>query len=363
MAEASGKIVATARIQQSLSLHTTDRNAFRTRLFTLLKRLCEAAGIKTSGLENAVVCMGITGTTFPYDSTCDLPREIEQIELKIGRLICKGDAEIAFRSHLPGQFGGAIICHLGSAAYACLRKGDYRFGGWGPLIGDSGSGYWMGARTLTVLATNSDQGKNRDGILWQKVLSWLRRPTNSAGAKFDFFASQAAAWNKIEEAFNHDQKLKLETALFSYAHKVDREFGQEGWRKLCAGLVIPLIQAAEAGDKDANGVVDDAVKSLAYQYTELFRSQQEEFTNNKTLLYGGVITGNPFFEKKLTQRLANLGFTEDTIVVGTKRDHMRPVLGALLFALNDVPGTDAAAISLTKHIGAQADSYQDLINS
>ena len=64
---------------------------------------------------------------------------------------------------LPVWFGGAgdrpaivVIAGTGSIAYGCSAEGFTRVGGWGPLLGDEGSGYDLGRRALQTAARMAD---------------------------------------------------------------------------------------------------------------------------------------------------------------------------------------------------------------
>ena len=64
---------------------------------------------------------------------------------------------------LPVWFGGAgtdpaivVIAGTGSIAYGCSPQGFTRVGGWGPLLGDEGSGYDLGRRALQTAARMAD---------------------------------------------------------------------------------------------------------------------------------------------------------------------------------------------------------------
>ena len=64
---------------------------------------------------------------------------------------------------LPVWFGGAgedpaivVIAGTGSIAYGCSKAGFTRVGGWGPLLGDEGSGYDLGRRALQTAARMAD---------------------------------------------------------------------------------------------------------------------------------------------------------------------------------------------------------------
>jgi len=151
-ADETGTVLSSVRLEGApISLHTTDRRELRSRLAELLRTVCERAEATLEQQRNATVCLGLTGVTFPYDSLIDLPDEFDKMERPVRRLICTGDAEIVFASHAKCDHGSAIVCHMGSTAYVVAGKRRVRYGGWGPVLGDEGSGYWMGRAALRAI--------------------------------------------------------------------------------------------------------------------------------------------------------------------------------------------------------------------
>lgn len=54
------------------------------------------------------------------------------------------DFEIAHLACFGGKPGLILVGSTGSVAWAVGPKGGHRAGGWGPLHGDEGSGFWLG---------------------------------------------------------------------------------------------------------------------------------------------------------------------------------------------------------------------------
>ena len=86
------------------------------------------------------------------------------------RLFCDSDI-------LPVWFGGAkggeavvAIAGTGSIAYGCTIEGFFRVGGWGPLLGDEGSGYDLGRRALQTAARMADGRMKAEPAFVQAVL-------------------------------------------------------------------------------------------------------------------------------------------------------------------------------------------------
>lgn len=92
--------------------------------------------------------------------------------LDSNRLDCDSDI-------LPVWYGGAkgaaavvAIAGTGSIAYACTDEGFFRVGGWGPLLGDEGSGYDLGRRGLQLAARMADGRAPAEERYLQEILQF-----------------------------------------------------------------------------------------------------------------------------------------------------------------------------------------------
>ena len=88
--------------------------------------------------------------------------------------------------------GVVVIAGTGSIAYGVSQRGvAARAGGWGPTLGDEGSGYWIGRRALAAVMRDAD-GRGPRTALTPLVLEhfsaaatrrrWSRRSTTSRRA-------------------------------------------------------------------------------------------------------------------------------------------------------------------------------------
>ncbi len=67
------------------------------------------------------------------------------------------DLRIALAGALGGDAGIVIVAGTGSAAYGRTEDGQsWQAGGWGWLMDDPGSGYWLGRRALRAIAEEAD---------------------------------------------------------------------------------------------------------------------------------------------------------------------------------------------------------------
>ena len=94
-------------------------------------------------------------------------------------VIVVGDAEAAMYDAFGGGDGVLLIAGTGSIAWARHGKNVVRVGGWGMLLGDEGSAYDIGMRSLRAVARAHD-GRAVETALTAAVLEHcgLREPTD-----------------------------------------------------------------------------------------------------------------------------------------------------------------------------------------
>jgi N-acetylglucosamine kinase-like BadF-type ATPase len=331
-ADVNGNILSSYRmLGEPLSLHTTDRQLLRIRLCELIREVSARAGRRLDDLVDATVCIGLSGVTFPYDAEVDLPTEFQKLEIKVARLICTGDAEIVFASHACAKTGSAILCHMGSTAYAIVDNKSARAGGWGPAIDDAGSGFWIGMEALKAIGKEYDSG----GIpsqLWHSVDQWLGKPVRSPVPDY---TAAAIAWRKQRAQYtSRDWNFDPRTAIFNFAHSMSLQ-KQWQWRAILSSLSIPVIKAWEGGDKTAEQIVLRATDHLVRQYKQACLRVQRNSPISPLVLYGGVFTHNQSFRDLLLKKLEHKVSPPSEVLTPHSSGSMRPACGALLFALGN----------------------------
>ena len=104
----------------------------------------------------AAICLGIAGVDRPDDLAA-----VRGIMRRIGhqaRVLVVNDALVALEAGAPGEPGVVIISGTGSIAYGRNRaQRAARAGGWGHVLGDEGSGYWIGRAALRAVLREADQ--------------------------------------------------------------------------------------------------------------------------------------------------------------------------------------------------------------
>lgn len=76
-----------------------------------------------------------------------------------GRVIVVSDAKIAYEAVKHRGNVIILICGTGSIAYTEVNGEKIRAGGWGYIIGDEGSGFWIARRALNNMLRNYDEGR------------------------------------------------------------------------------------------------------------------------------------------------------------------------------------------------------------
>ena len=148
LADASGRIERTSRgpganLQASGELEVEK----------IVHRTMEEA--LTDHERPAVVCMGIAGVDREDDA-----RVVTAIMRRIShgsRVLVVNDALIALVAATGDLPGIVIVAGTGSIAYGRNARGQAaRAGGWGHMIGDEGSGYWIGRQALAAAVREVD---------------------------------------------------------------------------------------------------------------------------------------------------------------------------------------------------------------
>jgi N-acetylglucosamine kinase-like BadF-type ATPase len=115
------------------------------------------------------VCVGMAGVDRAEDFAA-----VTAVLARIcpnARTVVVNDALIALEAGVPGGAGSVLIAGTGSIAYGRDTRGRAaRAGGWGYVLGDEGSGYWLGRQALRAVVRGSD-GRGQATSLTPRVLA------------------------------------------------------------------------------------------------------------------------------------------------------------------------------------------------
>ena len=150
LADAEGNVIAEAR-RGGANLQAVGELEVEKVLHDVME---EAIGNRD--IVPAAICLGIAGVDRPADAAV-----VRGIMKRIGykaRVLVVNDALVALEAGAPGQPGIVIISGTGSISYGRNANGQAaRSGGWGYVLGDEGSGYWIGRAALRAVLREADQ--------------------------------------------------------------------------------------------------------------------------------------------------------------------------------------------------------------
>jgi N-acetylglucosamine kinase-like BadF-type ATPase len=191
-------------------------------------RIQTAIRTATSQVNEPVQAVGI-GVAGASDSQ-DWLEAVVRGALPGTRVAAAWDLDIALVGAHAGEPGLLLLAGTGSCALGVNRAGvRVKCGGWGYLIGDEGSGYWLGAEALRLTAAALD-GRAPTGQLVNATLDRLG--------------------------------LKLARELVTWV------YGQGRPRVPEVAALAPLVLDCAADDPAAARLVDEAIAHLLALYTD-----------------------------------------------------------------------------------------------
>ncbi|MCY6371876.1 N-acetylglucosamine kinase [Clostridium ganghwense] len=121
--------------------------------------------------REGVICisLGLAGVE-AGDNKNIVKKTIEE-KFKV-KILVYNDAEIAMAALLKGEDGILTIAGTGSISIGTLEGKKAKSGGWGHLLGDEGSGYYIGIETLKLMIQEDDEIKEK-GLLTRSIMKYL----------------------------------------------------------------------------------------------------------------------------------------------------------------------------------------------
>ncbi len=124
-----------------------------TRLHGMLTQAATSANISLSQITRT--CFGLAGLTIPAVRAWATAAIAAQVS---GQLILCGDEEIALDAAFHGGPGILVIAGTGSNIVGRAPDGTlHTAGGWGPILGDEGAGYWIGLEAIRAALRAHDR--------------------------------------------------------------------------------------------------------------------------------------------------------------------------------------------------------------
>jgi glucosamine kinase len=151
----------------TVKLTRVSEETARTRLMDLLAQVEERARVRLGDVTRT--CVGMAGYSIP---------EAREFKARVvgalvgGKVEVCGDDEIALEAAFRGGPGILVIGGTGSVTLGRSSDGTrFTAGGWGPMIGDEGSGFWIGREALRRAFRSLDEG-SETGLLEAIRVAW-----------------------------------------------------------------------------------------------------------------------------------------------------------------------------------------------
>lgn len=198
------------------NMHTASIIEVSKELYGMLDSALNLKALKKE--DCGCLCMGAAGVDREYER-----KLLEGLFYNYG-LTCPiyiaNDAEVMLAAGVGKPEGVVVISGTGSIAYGKDKKGNAcRSGGWGHLIGDEGSGYWIAKEAINAAVKAFDK-RGEETMLLEMLMTKL-------GLK--------EPWDFIGYIYNNQTD-----------------------KKDIASLAVATAEACKAGDKVAQGILENA---------------------------------------------------------------------------------------------------------
>lgn len=241
----------------------------------------------------SAICLGIAGVDRPGDAAT-----VRGIMKRIGfkaRVLVVNDALVALEAGAPGVPGVVVISGTGSIAYGRNTRNEAaRAGGWGYVLGDEGSGYWIGRAAIRAVLSEADR----------------RGPdTQLTGLLLEYFGVSRAQ-ELIHQVYHATLKP---SAIAALAQCVNTAF--------------------QHGDQVAIGIVRGSADQLESSALSVARRLELVGSEFPFVLAGGMFRAVPWLHEELTRRLTLAAPQSRTLLLDVE-----PAAGAVRLALATARG-------------------------
>ncbi|MGL4338796.1 MAG: BadF/BadG/BcrA/BcrD ATPase family protein [Turicibacter sp.] len=240
----------------------------------LTELLEKCKGAIDSEFEIVSVCLGTAGL-IAKNAKEDLTQILAECT-NCQTITIVGDMETAMVANLDDEAGMILISGTGAIGYGMTtRENTYRSGGWGHLVGDEGSAYWIGCEGVKA-ALKSYDGRAPKTMLYEMFLNKLNCET-------------------------HQQFISL-------------IYSQEFNKTEMAKLAVVVAQANDLGDAVAEYILRLAATELASLASSIVNKLGlSKLPTFKIVLAGSVFLNNDLVKKSFKGKIEDK-YTQAEIV-------------------------------------------------
>jgi N-acetylglucosamine kinase-like BadF-type ATPase len=216
----------------------------------------------TADIAGYSLCVGAAGALAARSAARELGHRL-LAELPVGDVAVCSDSTTCHAGALGGRPGVVLAAGTGSVAVGLSRSGRLvRVDGWGPVLGDAGSGGWIGAAGLRAALRDHDGRGPATGLRLAAV----------------------SMFGDIE-------------GLAAIASQSDSP------AQLAGGFVAEVVRLAEEGDQVAARIIADAAEALAETIIAAGRRLDEPLVT--LAITGGLAAIGPVLWDPVRHRLQN----------------------------------------------------------
>ncbi|MCS7259506.1 MAG: hypothetical protein NZ765_01815 [Anaerolineae bacterium] len=305
-----------------VDLNYIERSAAIHALRRAVQMALEAGGLL--GTPIAVLCISA-----PMDAAA-IDEALETLTVHRILEVAKGEAA-RWAAHYwgEGHIGVIVDAGVGSSARGWTKEGhSATAGGWGAVLDDEGSGYWVGMQAMRAVLRAHD-GRGEDTLLTQMI--------------FDHFGLRNA-WEMVFRASHGMMAVQDAAHLIGIGSDSSAEGAHAGavvrkarpgnsllLRHEIAGLCPLVVRAAQQGDHAAQHILASAGRALGELAVAVIRRLYMALESFAVVPCGGVFKAGDLI----------LSPFRDTVIATAPQAQVvlprfEPVVGAVLLALDDI---------------------------
>lgn len=260
-------------------------------VFQAVGAACREAEIEASQI--AAACIGLAGVSQAHYHRQML--DALKAKLPIPAITLETDARVALAGATGNQPGVVIIAGTGSIACGINSSGQFaRAGGWGPMMGDEGSGSYIGRRTLEAVMMS-----------------------------YDFRGEATSMTAPVLRHFGVSSPPELTTVIYDSSSKEKGEVPSK-----IAQLSPIAVKEAQEGDQVAARILCDAACELSKTAIAVIEQLKMEHDTFRVAYVGGVFEAGELILKPLRREIQKIA---PNVEVAPPLDP--PVIGAAKMAL------------------------------
>ncbi len=224
----------------------------------ILDNISNAVADAIGGVDNARVIMACCGAPTPEE----ILRKGMQNIVDVVQIINLGELAISLVGSFLTDAGIVVIAGTGSFAGGKNPQGKtFSCGGWGPVIGDEGSGYWIGIKAINAISKSADK-RLPYTMLTEKIVNYFG--LKSIGELVNFIYKKKPTRQEIAQISQIVTKSAEEGD--EIAQKILKDAGEE--LSILVKTVIKELSYPDAKISKVGGVFASNLKFINESFDE-----------------------------------------------------------------------------------------------